>query len=159
MKVSQGVVSRLLLALAIVASTLAIACASGTGTIPNESVQLRQIRNVEAKFDRILDVAIRTQLAGGRAAIVADEIATNNENGELAEMPSFRNRLAVPQRVNGPELTLTDLQRLRTTLHLRVDEAYAAKGDLSKFSDLTSLNVGTDAITGSLNRPAQGFGQ
>ena len=163
MKVFQGTVSRLFLALAILASTLAIACASGTGgTIPNESVQLRQIRNVEAKFDRILDVAIRTQLAGGRAAIVADEMATNNETGEVDESGRqlvFRQRLHRLQRLTGTELTTLDLQRLRTALHLRVDEAYAAQSDLSRFSDLTSLSVGADAITGSLNAPTQGLGR
>lgn len=155
MRLSKRVGARLLLGLVIAGSTLIITCATRS-SIPNETVQLSQIRNVEARFDRILDVAIRTQLAGGRSAIVADEFATSNETGEVDE--SGRNRVFGKRlkywRVTGEELTVNELQRLRTALHFRVDEAYATRGDLARFSDLTSLTVSRDGITGSLNLPA-----
>jgi hypothetical protein len=158
MRFSKRVVSRLSLALTIVASTLAITCASGGGGIPNESVQLTQIRGVEAKLDRLLDVGIRTQLAGGRSGIVADEFASGNPNGEIDESGRqiiFRQKLAIGQKLTGVEVTTQNLQRLRAGLHLRVDEAYAARGDLSKFSDLTSLTAGADGFAQSINAPAQ----
>jgi hypothetical protein len=154
MKVSRETVSRLALALIIAASTLAICCASGGGSIPNESVQLAQIRGIETRLDQVLDVAIRTQLSGGRAAIVADDIATNAVNGDVAEIPIFRHKLYRLARVSGTELTLPALQQLRANLKLRVDEAYAAKGDLSKYSDLTSLTSGADGFAQSINKSA-----
>jgi hypothetical protein len=155
MRLSRAVGSRLSLAFIIVASTLAITCASGT-RIPNEPVQLANIRNVEAKLDRVLAAGIRGGLIGGRTAIVADEMATRNETGEVDESGRIRifTRRLRYFRVTGPELTVSDLQRLRSALHLRVDEAYAARGDLAKFSDLSSLSVGADAIAHSLNAPA-----
>lgn len=145
-------VSRLSLALIIVGSTLAITCATNTARIPNESVELAQIRRVEANFTRILDAGIRTQLAGGRSAIVvADEHATGNETGERDESGSpIILRHKIYRFDTGRELTVRELQRLRAGLQLRVDEAYAA-GSLANFSDLSSLRVSGTAIEGTLS--------
>jgi hypothetical protein len=153
------VFSRLSLVLVIGASTLAITCTTGGGRIPNESVQLAQIRSIEAKLDRAIDLAIRTQLSGGNAQFVAADIAENNENGQVDESGRgpvlFRHSVAFADRLKGHEITTPELQRLRAGLALRIDEAYAAKGDLAQFSDLTSLTNSSGVFTGSINRPAQ----
>lgn len=156
MRISRPVASRLSLALVIAGSTLAITCASRVG-IQNEPVQLASIRKVEASFDRILDVGIRNGLLGGRTGIGMD---TDEMGGPLNEDPNsgvriFNKRLRFyVAQVIGRELTVAQLQRLRTALHLRVDEAYASRGDLTNFADLKSLNISGNAISGSLNQPA-----
>jgi hypothetical protein len=131
---------------------LVITCRSGA-RIQNEPVQLANIRRVEAQFDRILDTGIRNGLLTGITGIVSDEMG-----GPLNEDPNsghliFNKKLQF-YVVTGPELTVTQLQRLRTTLHLRVDEAYGARGDLTNFADLKALNVSANSVTGSLSTPA-----
>ena len=157
MRISKAVAPRLSLALVIAGSTLAITCASRT-SIQNEPVQLASIRRVEAKLDRLVDTGIRNGLLGGRTAFVADEFATNNVNGELDE--SGRQRIFSKRlrywRVTGQELTVPELQRIRTALHLRVDQAYASRGDLANFADLQSLKIDANGIAGSLNNAAIG---
>ena len=152
---SRSVVSRLALAMVMIASTLAIACATSNVNIPNESVELAQIRRVEADFTKVLDAAIRTQIAGGRSGIELADKATDNETGEKDESgrPVIIRQKFYRLHGLGRELTVFELQRIREALQLRVDEAYAA-GSLANFPDLASLRVSNGVIEGSINRGA-----
>lgn len=154
MKASRKVRSQLSLALLIAASSAAIACYSTRGwQIPGETVQLRQIRVAEQRLDVLIDNSIRAQLSGGRGGLSYE--GDESLGGPRAEEgPKLFDNIIRGPRLTDKDIPVNDLQQLRNLIHLRVDEAYAAKGDLSRFTDLTSLRVGADAVACSINRPA-----
>ncbi|HYC88625.1 MAG TPA: hypothetical protein VEO54_05395 [Thermoanaerobaculia bacterium] len=135
-------------------STLAITCRSADSLGPAaRTVELRQVQQVAAAFNKIIDQAITNRSSGATREFVdicPDRPTFRVHKGIVANKVSIvRSSVAIDPPA---QITVVQLRELRALMNLRVDEAFQS-GDASAYRDLLSVKLDGNGLTGNVSAP------
>ncbi len=140
-------------------STLAITCRSTDALAPTApTVELRQVQKFASVFNRVIDQAIVNR-SGSRISDEVDICGDRSVQGVFANhvfvLGGTRAEVVRGTRADAPEqrLTVAQLQELRALVNLRVDEAFKAGPDTSRYQDILNLQFDRNGINGTVAAP------
>jgi hypothetical protein len=150
----------LVVLVALALSTLTITCRSTGGLGPSAgTVELRQVQQFATVFNNVIDQAIANR-SGSVAEFVdiCPDLPISKIHRSIWTTRVNIVRTTRSTRTTGDmdppiDLSVGQLQEIRALVNLRVDEAFQAGGDTSRYKDLLGLQFDRNGISGTVNAP------